>query len=435
MSSTETSVHLREKRGRYYAEFYNSKKDPARKWKSLKTDDKGIALKKLRRWEERVLLGHWDPWKDEEAEESAPELADLVDRYLELCRSRYDESKNHVANKERTYETLLDLLPPRARPADVTEETIHEFLNGITGLDGGDPSPHTVYGSFSRLRVFLGWLVSEGHLEENPAAQDEVRRRVPKPDTSRDCLRPPELSRIERAIRHDIEAHPRRSHREYIIHAIHFLACTGLRRAELRHLRLADCTLSDDGSEGYIDVRSWENPETDESFTVKTFDRRVPLYPSAARILEEEAGDRLRDEEADPYESVFLAAQGGRLNVDHFGKYVREYAEEALPGRGVTPHWMRHTFISWSVNELGITPHKVQQLAAHRSIETTMDYMHLSDGAISGIIDDVRARHGLGTSGMSHQTKEVLEYLFCQPVSEMKEARSDDSRSGLEALV
>jgi hypothetical protein len=76
------------------------------------------------------------------------------------------------------------------------------------------------------------------------------------------------------------------------------------------------------------------------------------------------------------------------------------------------------------VNELGVTPHKVQQLVGHGSIETTMDYMHLSDGAVGGIIDDVRARHGLGSTGMSMQTREVLEYLFCASVDELKEDSS-----------
>jgi site-specific recombinase XerD len=422
----ETTVHLRQKRDRYYAEFYNADKDPPRKWKSLKTSDRGIALKKLRRWEERVLLGKWDPWVEAD-EEAAPQLLrELIDEYLTLCRERYGESEQNVDDKRRTYDRLLDLLPSRARPADVTQDVIHEFLNRITGLDGGDPSPHTVYGYFSQIRVLCGWLVKNDHLSENPAATDDVRRRVPTPETSRDCLRPGEINRIERAIRADIDRHPRRDHREYIIHAIHFLAATGLRRSELKYLRLADCTLNEDGT-GYIEVRSWEHPETGETFTVKTFDRRVPLYPRAARALDAVAGDRLRDDDADPYESVFLAAQGGRLNDDHFGKYVREYGEDALPGRGVTPHWFRHTYISWSVNELGVTPHKVQQLVGHGSIETTMDYMHLSDGAVSGIIDDVRARHGLGSTGMSMQTREVLEYLFCNSIEEMKEQTEAES--------
>jgi integrase len=422
---SETSVHLRPKRGRYYAEFYNKHRDPVRKWKSLRTDDKGIALKKLNRWEEKIAMGQWDPWREDD-DDRTYRVEDLVTRYLTLCRERYDESEGHVSDKERCYDKLLEILPANARPLDITKDVVHEFLNRVEGLGQSDPSPHTIYSYFSQIRVFCGWLVSEGHLDTNPAATDNVRRRVPTPETSRDCLRPGEIKRVERAVRHDIEMNPRRSHREYIAQAMHFLACTGLRRSELKYLRLADCTLSEDGTSGHINVRSWDNPNTEESFTVKTYDRRVPLYPRAARILDQVAGDRLRASK-DPYQSVWLAAQGGRVNTDHFGKHVREYAEQALPGRGVTPHWFRHTFTSWSVNELGIAPHKVQHLLGHRSIETTMDYMHISSGAIDTVINDVLARHGLGSTGMSPQTREVIEYLFCQSVEELKESTDGEA--------
>jgi integrase len=263
--------------------------------------------------------------------------------------------------------------------------------------------------------------VRNDYLAENPAAQEEVRRRVPTPSTSRDSLRPGEVNRIVRAVEKDLDERSRLSHRSYIIDVVHFLAATGLRRSELKHLRLVDCTLDENGESGHIVVRPWENPETGESFDTKSGERRrVPLFPRAAQALKNQAGARLEKSQSRPYESAFLAARGGRINMNHFSQYLKDYAEEALPGRGVTPHWFRHTFISWAVNELGITPRKVQRIVGHQSIETTMEYMHTSSGAISGVIDDVLSRHGLGSRGMAMQTQEVIEYLFCQPVEEME---------------
>jgi len=64
-----------------------------------------------------------------------------------------------------------------------------------------------------------------------------------------------------------------------------------------------------------------------------------------------------------------------------------------------------------------------------------MEYMHTSTGAISGVIDDVLARHGLGTTGMPPHTREVIEYLFCRSVEKMKKEAASQSGSGLQISV
>lgn len=54
----------------------------------------------------------------------------------------------------------------------------------------------------------------------------------------------------------------------------------------------------------------------------------------------------------------------------------------------VTPQWLRHTFVSWCVNDLSIPLPIVQKLAGHRNIETTMGYVHVKTLDVLNALDD-----------------------------------------------
>lgn len=73
---------------------------------------------------------------------------------------------------------------------------------------------------------------------------------------------------------------------------------------------------------------------------------------------------------------------------DRRGKHITGFFEEAGVGdQGITPHQLRHYFVTIIVQEKGIETAKI--LARHESISTTQGYTHLAPSQIDQDYDDV----------------------------------------------
>jgi integrase/recombinase XerD len=65
----------------------------------------------------------------------------------------------------------------------------------------------------------------------------------------------------------------------------------------------------------------------------------IPLAPRTARAIDLAIGERTEG-------PVFLARNGGRLDRHGAGRIVRQVARRAGIGKQVTPHTLRHAFIT-----------------------------------------------------------------------------------------
>jgi site-specific recombinase XerD len=70
---------------------------------------------------------------------------------------------------------------------------------------------------------------------------------------------------------------------------------------------------------------------------------------------------------------VFLAADGRRLDRHGAGRIVRKTARRAGIGKAVTPHTLRHAFITAAL-DAGVPLRDVQEAASHADPRTTMRY-------------------------------------------------------------
>ncbi len=93
----------------------------------------------------------------------------------------------------------------------------------------------------------------------------------------------------------------------------------------------------------------------------------VPLAPRTARAI-----DLAISERADG--PVFLAADGRRLDRHGAGRIVRKTARRAGIGKPVTPHTLRHAFITAASLDAGVPLRDVQEAASHADPRTTMRY-------------------------------------------------------------
>ena len=92
----------------------------------------------------------------------------------------------------------------------------------------------------------------------------------------------------------------------------------------------------------------------------------VPLAPRTARAIDLAIGERTGG-------PVFLAADGRRLDRHGAGRIVRKTARRAGIAKTVTPHTLRHAFITAAL-DAGVPLRDVQEAASHADPRTTMRY-------------------------------------------------------------
>lgn len=61
--------------------------------------------------------------------------------------------------------------------------------------------------------------------------------------------------------------------------------------------------------------------------------------------------------------------------------FQRHLARCDLAGRGITPYWLRHSFVTHMI-DAGVPPHVVSRLAGHTRLETTMIYVHTAQAQL-----------------------------------------------------
>ena len=92
----------------------------------------------------------------------------------------------------------------------------------------------------------------------------------------------------------------------------------------------------------------------------------IPLAPRTARAIDLAIGERTEG-------PVFLAADGRRLDRHGAGRIVRKTARRAGIGKSVTPHTLRHAFITAAL-DAGVPLRDVQEAASHADPRTTIRY-------------------------------------------------------------
>ena len=92
----------------------------------------------------------------------------------------------------------------------------------------------------------------------------------------------------------------------------------------------------------------------------------ISLAPRTARAIDLAIGDRTEG-------PVFLATDGRRLDRHGAGRIVRKAARRAGIAKAVTPHTLRHAFITAAL-DAGVPLRDVQEAASHADPRTTMRY-------------------------------------------------------------
>ena len=257
-------------------------------------------------------------------------------------------------------------------PDDVDPFIIRGYL---AWLDRHREKKSSVARKLSCLRSFYRYLVREGRVARNPAA--EVRSpKQPKPlprvltkDDANALMEFPEGDQW--AVQRDRAL-------------LEVLYSTGARVSELVGMNLDDLHQAD----GLVRLRGKGRKERLVPIgevaldALKTYRDRLP-HPASRLTCD-----------ASP---VFLNHRGGRLTARSVGRLVARYSGRLVTGQ-ISPHALRHSFATHLLDE-GADLRAIQELLGHASLGTTQKYTHVATDRLLEVYDRAHPRSGANGTG------------------------------------
>jgi site-specific recombinase XerD len=295
-----------------------------------------------------------------------PELDPLVRDLRGYLLTERKRSPLTVAAYERDlseFTTFLRATQPDGSLRSVKPTQIRQYIAHL--FDAREYDSRTVCRKLSSIRALYRFLKITGELENDPAAAipgPSVAKRRPAPlkvDEVMKLLRTPLAGRTDAARKRDNAI-------------MELFYASGMRRAELAGVRLADVDLQ----ERTIRVIGKGNKE-----------RVVVINRTAAAAITEYL--RVRQRSADP--ALFLGRGGKGLTPQHVWRIFRTIYSVSGIQKHASPHTLRHSFATHLV-ENGVDLETVRELLGHESLATTGVYLQLAMGHKRRAYDEAHPR-------------------------------------------
>lgn len=152
---------------------------------------------------------------------------------------------------------------------------------------------------------------------------------------------------------------------------------TGMRRAELIHLKLVNVDLSN----GVIKVLGKRNME-----------RLIPVLPIITEQLSVYIKERCSLEVIVNEDYFFLTKKGLKLNDSFVYRLINSYFSTVSEKVKKSPHVLRHTFATHLLNN-GADLNSVKELLGHSSLASTQVYTHSSLSELKQVYKDAHPRN------------------------------------------
>lgn len=254
-------------------------------------------------------------------------------------------------------------------PASLTREHAQAFarwLESQSGRGGTPLPPRSQRGRLEALQGFCSWLERGGHLVIDPAA-DVILPRMPR-DLPRLLLT---QLQVEQMLAQPDTSTPDGLRNRAILEVFY---STGVRRAELASLRLADVQ----PRIGAVHVVNGKGRK----------DRVVPIGTRALYWLDRYLRDgrpayleRCHSDEAEDF--IWLGKWGSPLTAAKMDVVVRPYLTAiGIPVGSGACHLLRHAFASHLL-AAGADVVAIAAMLGHADLQTAPTYMHVSDDEVA----------------------------------------------------
>jgi integrase/recombinase XerD len=243
------------------------------------------------------------------------------------------------------------------------------MLSYVLNLKERNYAVTTVARKVAAAKSFFGFMVSEGKLREDPT-ENVSSPKVGKPLP--DAL---SISQVRKLIEQPAKSTTPDARRDRAM--LELLYASGMRVSELISLNLGD-----------VDV----NNCFVRCFGKGSKERMVPIYPQAAKIVDEYIKEvRPLWAHRESEKALFLNQRGERLTRQGLWQILKNYAREAGLDKQVTPHTLRHSFATHMLSG-GADLRSVQELLGHANISTTQIYTHLTSEHVRNTYEKAHPR-------------------------------------------
>ncbi|MGI5984616.1 MAG: site-specific tyrosine recombinase XerD [Clostridiales bacterium] len=292
--------------------------------------------------------------------------AACIEKYEYYLQNIKKASDNTLSSYLRDIRQLREYLDSHT---DETFETVSadELCEYTNWMKSQGKSIPTISRSIASIKNFYKFLISEGIVDENPAAglvPEKAVQKLPQILTGKEVellLEQPECT--------DLKGYRDRA-------MLELLYATGIRVSELIALNVNDVNIS----AGIIRCRGHEK------------ERIIPLYPTAIRALAEyiefirpqmiASSDEL---------SLFVNVSGERMSRQGFWKIIKTYQTKANIEKTITPHTLRHSFAAHLL-ENGADLRSIQEMLGHADISSTQVYSQLVKKQLKDVYNKAHPR-------------------------------------------
>ena len=279
-------------------------------------------------------------------------MSDIIDKYLQYIKLELNLSSHTLVAYGNDLRQWQRFLTNGTEELDVESVTVSDIRAWMLQLSDSGDGARTMRRKLQAVRAFYKWLMRNGVVTDNPAAEVELAH-IPKrlPQMVRE-------SNIDRVLDSDVKDDDFDEVRNRLI--VMMLYETGMRRAELIDLRDHNV----DTAKGELKVHGKRDK-----------DRIIPFGTELAQSIESYRA--LREKITKGCDRFFVRSNGDALYPMLVYRVVKQQLGEAGVTSKRSPHVLRHTFATAMLNN-GATLNSVKELLGHESLATTQIYTHVT---------------------------------------------------------
>ena len=290
----------------------------------------------------------------------------LITSFLNYLSFEKKYSKHTVTAYKNDLLSFQDFCFEEFDSKDIGNINYSQIRNWLVYLSNSKITNRSINRKISSLKSFYKFLLKIDHIKESPLQKHKSLK------TPKQIQVPFSEKEIFKVLNAEIDETDFESVRNRLI--VELLYSTGMRRAELINLKMAD-----------IDIVN----ETVKILGKRNKERIVPLLNSVKKSLKDYIKIRSYNETKESY--LLITEKGKKLYDMLVYRVINNYFSSVSSKIKKSPHIIRHSFATHLLNE-GADLNSVKELLGHSSLASTQVYTHSSLGKIKEVYNQAHPR-------------------------------------------
>lgn len=277
-----------------------------------------------------------------------------VEAFIDYLTLEKKYSVHTITAYQRDLESFRLFLETEHNNASIDEVPYGMIRSWIVSLVDDGIANRSVNRKISSLNSYYKFLLKSKQIEVNPLAKHQALK------VSKKLQVPFSEKEIDEVLHLLDEAEGYVGLRNKLM--VELFYSTGMRRAELVHLKLADVSVD----QGVVKVLGKRNKE-----------RLIPLLSSVIHTFKRYLSERQLLDTIVDREFLFLSEKGVKIYETLVYRVINSYFSKASEKVKKSPHMLRHSFATHLLDE-GADLNAVKELLGHSSLASTQVYTHTS---------------------------------------------------------